>query len=171
MKIENNSQLELFTHIKHGGVDQKGGSFFTAMRSYEKNIVLIICFIVTAIIAFSFGVEKGKSSFLKIEPLVKTDAPVMQPSTGQQNNAETKTPVTSSPLQRYAIQVASYKNVKYAQQEAGVLKKKGIVATVTAKGRYYVLYAGNFTTREEARFLLSEINKQKRYAGARIGRL
>ena len=69
MDREENIQLDLFSQ---SGRPQEQSSpermrLFSYIRSYEKNILLIIGIVVTGIICFSIGVEKGKRiSALKI---------------------------------------------------------------------------------------------------------
>ena len=50
----------------------------------------------------------------------------------------------------YTIQVASYKDMKFAQLEAVNLKAKGWETQAIQKGSYVILCVGNFATRQEA---------------------
>ncbi len=179
MKTENNSQLELFGDIKGalGQAPQKRGSFFGRMQGYEKKVLLVICFIVVAIAAFSLGVEKGK----KITPevnlvaaktqVVLPEAPEKQAPALMRKEDSVNPKEAKSPLERYTIQVASYKTARYAQQEAEEFRKKGLTPLIITKGVYTVLYVGNFPDQEAAKSALSELKRQKRYAGSMVRRL
>ena len=50
----------------------------------------------------------------------------------------------------YTIQVASYKDVQYAQMEEVGLKKKGYETLILTKGDYSILCVGRFTNKDEA---------------------
>jgi hypothetical protein len=169
MKTENNPQLELFNDIKGTlqPVPQKRPSFFSYMRGYEKKILTIIAFMVVAISAFSLGVEKGKNTTHDL-PLaaLKTQGalPVLKDNIS-------KPAQVNNLVQRYAIQVASYKTARYALEEAKAFKAKGLTSMIITKGSYSVLYVGNFSDQETAKSTLAELKKQKRYAGSTIRRL
>jgi cell division protein FtsN len=140
------------------------------MRSYEKTVLLLISFIVTAIVTFCLGVERGKALNPKVAqaPLLPATTAVAKPEAVIQKQP---LPQTQPQAERYTIQVASYKSAKYAQEEAQRLKKQGFSTAIIAKGAYTVLYVGNFSNKEEAREFLNEIKKQKRYADSTIRRL
>lgn len=169
MKIENNSQLELFSQPRAGAYSPvaRKKTALGYMRSYEKTVLLLIGFIVTAIVAFCLGVEKGRAVSAQ-RPL----SPVAQAITKQETPIQIKNPLPEqAPPEKYTIQVASYKSARYAQEQAQLLKKQGLNTAIIAKGAYTVLYVGNFSNQEQAREFLSEMKKQKRYADAKIRRL
>ncbi len=161
------SQLELFSQIKvAGGMKSQGPvTFFTYIRNYEKNILLAISFLITGIISFCLGVERGKqitvykdSSYfdLAAKPLQQTESkPTLIPA---KENASA-----------YTIQVASYLTMQHAQKEAEALKKKGFTTLILSKGKYNVLCVGNFASKENAHSILGEL--KKRYQDCLIRRL
>lgn len=192
MDKENNSQLELFSQAKAYG-DRKSGathkSFLGYIRGYEKTSLMIIAFIITVIVSFSLGVEKGKKTqlansgtrldlALKIQQpvAVKTAALPAQPS---------KLPVPQPVLEKrnvipqqesqeyihnnYTIQLASYQNKTSAQKEAEGLKKRGLTPLIVSKGKFSVLCVGNFPNKKTAESLLVEL--KKRYRDCLIRRL
>ena len=59
---EENIQLDLFSQSgkPEAQISPERARFFSYIRSYERNILLIIGIAVTGIICFSIGVEKGK---------------------------------------------------------------------------------------------------------------
>ena len=70
---------------------------------------------------------------------------------------------------RYVIQVASYLKESMAEREKRYLKKKGLSAEVSKKGKYLVLYVGEFNTRENAEKMKTSL--RKRYGDCFIRRL
>jgi len=117
--------------------------FFLRVRGYEKVLLLVMGLVLTSIISFSLGVEKGKSSSRE-----KHDLSVQS---------------------GYTIQVATFKNKQLALREAKLLLKEGLVPMVFAKGNYIVLCVGKFSNQESAQPLLIQL--QRTYAGCRIRRL
>lgn len=193
MEKENNPQLELFSQLKQGGADSSKGrlSFFRYMRSYEKVIVNVIILMVTGIISFSLGVEKGKrivrkdstayielalkakeERIVRAEVLVDKKLPLASavPAVLQVPRVIMPLPqaaqaIKSDPLlAKYSIQVASYEARLHAEKAAKKLKSKGMAASVVSKGRFSVLYVGNFSDKVSANTVLTELKKQYRDA-------
>lgn len=69
----------------------------------------------------------------------------------------------------FTIQLASYKTKVNAQKEAKALKAKGLNPLVLPKGKMTILCVGNFTNKETAQPLLTQLRKS--YADCRIRRL
>ncbi|MCX5701538.1 MAG: SPOR domain-containing protein [Candidatus Omnitrophica bacterium] len=188
MEREAPSQLELFSQVKDYGEKnaKKGESFFSYMRNYEKQIILLICFFITAVASFALGIEKGKRltaiesadtrfdtakkiDALAIEKLVK-----MQParpdnaritkeitSTKQTDKPSlTEQPKASFPIGGYTIQVASYRTKDSAEKEALVLRKRGFSPLVLSKGSFSIVCVGNFNNKKETEPLLSKLRVQ-----------
>ena len=81
---------------------------------------------------------------------------VVQPATST-GSAVAAIPVVTAPVafnavgaKPYTIQVASYKDMKFAQREAANLKARGWETQAIQKGSYVILCVGNFATRQEA---------------------
>jgi len=140
------SQFELFSPDDNGGqyrLPQAKGSFFLRIRGYEKATLLVMGLVLTAIIAFSLGVEKGK----RFSPA--------------KNGAIAEGGFT--------IQVATFKDKQLALVQAKLLQKEGLTPMVFAKGNYIILCVGKFSNQESAQPLLIQL--QRTYAGSRIRRL
>ena len=117
--------------------------FFLRIRGYEKIMLLIMGLVLTSIISFSLGVERGKQVI------------------GDKNNTTGQA--------GYTIQVATFRNKQLALSEAKLLIKEGLTPMVFAKKDYIVLCVGKFSNQESAQPLLIQL--QRTYAGCRIRRL
>ena len=164
MNEKSSSQLELFSQSgahrgRRAGI---GNSFLRRIWAYEKTILMTMGFIITAMVAFSLGVEKGR------QPVMQADRPKLIPEQ-QQPLVERKPAAVIPSPQNYTIQLASYKSKTSAQKEADSLKKKGLSPLIVSKGRYAVLCVGSFSDKENAKALLAELEKQ--YRGCFIRRI
>ena len=161
MEKEGNSQLELFSQSPEAQ-DFKANAanpFLKRIWNYEKTILIIIALLVTGIIAFSLGVEKGKSIVAPAPQLIVRKEEVVkqaQALSAQQPGA-------------FTIQVASFKAKANALKEAEFIKKQGLAVMLFSKGGYFILCAGNFPTKEAA--LASVTGLNKRYGNCQIRRL
>ena len=193
MESPNYSQLELFSQAnKHSASRHIASeSFLSRIRAYEKIIFILMGFMITAIVAFSLGVEKGRkiaalrqearfdtankkqpvTQAAVVNTLAKSPqaAPVIKPQGLTQKPVEAAPVKPVDSLQNYAIQLASYKNRSSAQKELDLLNKKGFSALMMTKGAYTVLYVGKFSDKETAKAKLSEL--EKRYHGCFIRRI
>jgi hypothetical protein len=172
-------QLELFSEGQNSYLPTKprGFSFLTYVRGYEKVILLIITFTITGIISFSLGVEKGKSLAMKRLPeeevYHKQATAVAQPRVipPEQVQKEPESAPKQNTPDGYTVQLASYQSKVSAQKEAELLKKMGHSPLILSKGKYMVLCVGNFPSQQEAKSLLSQFEKGKRYKGCYVRRL
>ncbi|MCX5669328.1 MAG: SPOR domain-containing protein [Candidatus Omnitrophica bacterium] len=139
-------QSELFSSPDSSG-QYKGqlpkNPFFLRMRGYEKVMLLIMGLVLTSIIFFSLGVERGKRIVVS------------------KNN--------STDQLGFTIQVATFKNKQLALREVQLLLKEGLTPLAFAKGGYIVLCVGKFSNQVSAQPLLIQL--QRTYAGCRIRRL
>ena len=76
-----------------------------------------------------------------VHPIVPTGVTASTPLVSTAASPQTKP---------FTIQVASYKDVKYAQKEADVLKRKGFATVILPKGTYSIVCVGKFATSDEA---------------------
>lgn len=181
MEKVNNSQLELFSKTPGYARDktQASGSFLSYIWKYEKTILVSIFFIITSIISFSLGVEKGKKmTALRISPnfdmadktktksrsAVVDSVSVMDTKPDIQPRAVEKTLI-----QGYTIQVATFRTKTYAEREADSLRKKGLSSLVLSKGSFIIVCVGNFPDQKQAQPLLTKLKKE--YLGCYIRRL
>jgi septal ring-binding cell division protein DamX len=195
MEKKGHTQLELFSQGKAvaGLMPHARHSFLGFIWNYEKAILVIVGFIITAMVSFALGVERGK----KIITLKSRPRPFM--ASGEEATQQASAPV-ARPAQvkpepqikppppaireeelaapavlaketagSYTIQVASFKQEASAQEEMNSLKKKGLVASIVSKGKYLIVCVGNFVQKDEAKNLLSEL--KKRYQDCFIRRL
>jgi cell division septation protein DedD len=197
------SQFELFPATTENLNDaKKGGYLFKDLTlSLENIIVVCIIFVMILVLAFSFGVEKGRRfdqaneySVKKVIPVVKTRMPESSLTTIQNNVAPiTRTGTRSALTQpiypdpglqtrqtiekalsgvpqaietsqpempaktlkndlfgQYTIQVASFKEEKYARQEAMKLKQNGHDIFIMPKGQHSIVCVGKFGKKNEA---------------------
>lgn len=192
MERQNNSQLELFSQTSDSaGLKSRtlNSSFLAYIWGYEKTILIIIGIMITSVISFSLGVEKGRKISLsnnsqRLDVALKTEtrtkAAATKQVTRQQQPVEplkqtekqniSEEPKVKELIQAYTIQLASYKTRGFAEREAQALKKEGLPPPVVlSKGGYAVLCVGNFSSKQAAQQLLSEL--KKRYQDCRIRRL
>lgn len=177
-----NNQFELFAQTKH---DQQkkgassGRSFLFHIKNHERMLLVITGMIITGIISFSLGVEKGKKiTALKSDSrmdvaLKKSPIPEVKKivkSLAVEKNKETAAEKPALPEKEgYAIQLACYKTDSYANKEAAVLKERGLTPIIQKKGEYTVLSVGAFPNMESATLVLPKL--KKRYQGCYIRRL
>lgn len=182
MERQTNSQLELFSESSSDSSlrvrPDSGNNFFKRVRGYEKVILLIIAILVTGIVSFSFGVERGKRVVLsaKIKPIeivkVESASPPVVPEVPQvmvKKEPLLKVAPAEAVKGTFTIQVASFKTKGNAVKEAEAFKKKGLVTQIINKGNYSILCVGNFPNKETAQPLLSELSR--RYKSCYIRRL
>ncbi|MFA6217043.1 MAG: SPOR domain-containing protein [Candidatus Omnitrophota bacterium] len=191
MAQEETNQLELFS--KEKGTQalkaSASGSLLTSLWNYEKLIFLIIGFIVSGLVCYCLGVERGKKIArfnigtpvelavpLKDEPIlqenipprtveVQADATLASKKRPPSVTNELAMNITTAPKNsnsKFTIQIASYKQKLSAQKEATQLKKKGFTTTVIPLNGYSVICVGSFSNKEKAKSLLTEIRKQYR---------
>jgi len=195
MEKEENIQYDLFSQSARAKADisPERLRFLSFIRSYEKNIILIIILAVTGIVCFSIGVEKGKRiSALRpvsnigvmsdAQPKVVIAKTVLTPTNALQAKQFQPLPIVNTNVilpqnvkrnveltGNYTIQLASYRSMASAQKEAELLKKKGFASLVIPKGNYTILCVGKFPSKETAQSLLVQLTK--RYQGCHLRRL
>ncbi len=177
MGQEETTQLELFSkdNSTQALKTSSSGSLFTTLWNYEKLIFLIIGFIVTGVVCYCLGVERGKNiaRLNIVTPAELTSPAAVQPEI-QQNlapltvegqadiniaskklspSATLEKPKYSAPPKntgtKFTIQIASYKQKSSAQKEAAQLKKKGLPTTVIPLNGYSVICIGSFSDKEK----------------------
>lgn len=188
---KNNVQLELFSQNKRSESEKKTASvaFLNYICGYEKTVLVLIAFIITAVIFFCLGVEKGKNlavknadSHLDMASAVEPGKPQITVQTTSQQLIQSKPDVQQEdilkplprekkdkavkPIQKqqdmgnYTIQIATYQTRANAQKEADILKKKGLSALVLSKNAYTILCVGRFLDKRTAKTTLVELKKK-----------
>jgi hypothetical protein len=169
-KKEGYSQLELFSQSGDNAANKGvSRSFLIRIWGYEKVILIAIALLVTAIISFSIGVERGKNlAARRINLRIDVASNKAAPGSATQLATASKQPVTLTPQksESYAIQLATFGTKTLAQKEIELLRKKGYAPLVISKGKYIILYVGNFSNKELANKVLGEF--KKRYSDCRI---
>ncbi len=122
--------------------------------SYENAIFLIICFILSSIIFFSIGVEKGKRDVSSTEKESKQDA----------SSAKTEVDIEEQRIENktgdiYVIQLAAFKTKGSAEDEMNKLRKQGYKADIKKSGYYYQVYIGGFEDKNSAQKITNELKK------------
>jgi len=179
MERKTGTQLELFSKEGESQDFSKTKNtvpFFKRIRAHEKIILILSSIIITGIIAFSLGVEKGKRLRFSenVKPVIPQDTvaapvkeevkaaplPISQVSIAQTSLIE---------KQNYIIQIASYKTRVSAQKEANNLKKRGFTPLLFTNGEYIAVCVGSFINKEAAQSALLKLKKY--YKGCYIRRM
>ena len=159
--------MELFQEARDSAGFKAGhpaNPLSTQIWKYEKAILIILAILVTGIIAFSLGVEKGRqltplaqsTAVQRVKPLETT---ALAQTIIKKEVMLKQAPVAIQQQGVFTIQVASFKTKANAQKEAEMLKQKGLTTLFLARGGYTILCVGNFPNKETAQPLLSELNK------------
>ena len=170
MERQTNPQLELFSQSNEAGNFNTGARnpIMERIWSYEKTILILLAILITGIVAFSVGVEKGKRTVLN-DRQPKVLAQVAPQNTAPKAAPAVKKEEVIVKQGAYTIQVATFKTRANAQSEAEVLKKKGFSPALFTRGGYIVLCVGNFPNKETAQPLVKELSK--RYGSCQVRRL
>jgi len=181
MNINGHSQFELFPkksdHFS-GESSRRGAQIKDLTLSVENIIVLCIILVMTWVLFFSFGVERGRRLVLNVQtsaPLAQLPSPeavpepiAMEVPIAATVVTETTVPITVEgatekeviqvPVEKvltdndlFTIQVASYKQDSAAQREAKRLSESGYEIFVLPKGSYRIVCVGKFAEKEQAK--------------------
>jgi len=198
MNKENYSQLDLFHETKNQASRNIPSriSLWAYAKNHERVLLLAISFLITAVAAFSVGVEKGKNITTTravkasgLDMAMQEGAPQLlrnktRPAAGEVTLTLKKAPAIQ-PMDNksialankpqgvsasgYTIQLATYRSKSYAQSEASNLKKKGLSPIVLSKKGFTILCVGSFSDKASAQTVLSDM--KKRYPDCIIRRL
>jgi len=192
------SQFELFpsTAGKHSETIKSERKLKDLTLTPENIIVLCIIFVMTAVLFFSIGVEKGKvkTKASSKDILLETEKTKLSDSTSKKTQSKqsdeqkdlTQTGDTrNSDKQKkqsldvpkeltpqddhYTIQVASFRLEKNAKREAMNLDDFGVETFVLPKGSHSIVCVGKFPQREMAKKFLSKL--RSRYKDSLVRRL
>ncbi|HEC69375.1 MAG TPA: SPOR domain-containing protein [Candidatus Omnitrophica bacterium] len=167
------NQLSLFQEPKK---ERKRITF-----SVDKLYIFSILLVLSLVISFSLGVERGKAIRLKNSPvkedknvgIIKKDIKIHKPQLPQENKSLKIKEAPKEDIKEkeifYSIQLATYTKKEIAEAEAKKLKRKGLNPLLLKKGKYLVLCVGKFRTKEEAKNLLA--NLKKRYTDCFLRKL
>ena len=184
------SQFELFPNTGGSEIPQPKARLFSSSLnlSMENVMVVGVAVIMSMVLSFSFGVEKGKRT-TRLQTAVMPDvsqpeqavtAPMADsgkktaPVAGDVSPAPSDTPETGTGVlaalppggteknvdKVYTIQVASFKREEQAQRLATTLQQKGYdAAMVVPKGSYSIVCVGKFSNHTEAKDFSRKLKK------------
>ncbi|MEK6714471.1 MAG: SPOR domain-containing protein [Candidatus Omnitrophota bacterium] len=151
------TQLELFTPSDSEILLKKNthNIFFEKLAVYEKNIILVVCFMVIFIIAYALGIEKGKHVNLTENRNILPQVPVSSVTIAPQPAVKT----TPARQDAYTVQVASFKNRSLAEKEKLSLEKRGIQAYLLSKNQFVIVCVGSFKNEGTAQLSLKQLKR------------
>jgi septal ring-binding cell division protein DamX len=141
-------------------------------------ILLIVVIILLFVIAFSWGMERGrrltlgalakeagsqeektKAEALKTKKIRETEEKKEEEKNSKDLQEKRSNAAAKTEHKLYRIQVASFYKLSSANQEAKELKDKGYSVKIGKKGKYSVVYVGNFNDKKEAEKKLKKLKK------------
>lgn len=193
MEKQEYSQLDLFNKAEEGAssAQRLSGTFLSYIRTYERLVLMLIGIVITGVVCYCVGVEKGKhialtqvNSNLDIAYQNKTIAPrqdivqaaprvspvrvlpaVIQPV--KVVPAKVNQPVLVAKAVQpakglYTIQIGTYEGKVSAQQELSALKQQGLLPVLRPSGKYIVVSVGNFPDQATAKSVLTQLKRKYR---------
>ena len=162
MRFHDKTETDLFEHAQASDKKIRKKTRFllpslknTITISYENFIFIAIGFVMSCIIFFSLGVEKGRQDVnhkekpKKVETKVSVKKEIIIPEKIIFEKKET--------TGDYIIQLAAFKKRESAKEEVDRLKKNGYKPGIRKSGSYYQLYIGGFNKRQAAEDLLGKL--------------
>lgn len=153
-------QLQIFSEDKEIK-KTKSSSLMALLFRYEKRIKLFIIFIISLLIVYSIGVERGKKSIeaKREKELVSAEYEEIKTIAPKEVKIEEIKPKKdeTQKIKGYIIQVATYKKDISAKKEAMNLKKKGYQSFTKRVGDFVIVYVGNFQSKDEAKISLKRL--------------
>lgn len=168
-KFQHKGERDLFEQFQGGDVNLRKKTRFILPRlrksvefSYENVIFLAIAFIMSSLIFFSLGVEKGRrekaqTSLEREEKTIRSET-VEQIAEKEDERPEPQKPAVRRPRGGYVIQLAAFTNAASAEEEASNLKREGYPAEIKKSGSYYQVFLGGFADRKEAEGVLRNLS-------------
>ena len=190
MENQEYSQLDLFNKTGNGesSAQRLSGTFLSYIRTYERLVLMLIGIVITGVVCYCVGVEKGKHIALSqtnlnldiaaaTQPARTAPQAMRQPAQAVPVRVNQPVTVTKAVPQAvpqavsqavpaaagaFTIQVASYSGKATAQQEIADLKKQGMLPVLKASGKYTVLCVGSFPDQATAKSLLTQLKRKYR---------
>jgi len=185
INLHKQSQFELFSG-SGDNVHPPGRAFYVfrdLMVSMDNLVVICIVCLMSWVLFFSMGVERGKKVAVAAEGDEKVisgqteKSDIMEPSVGVSGVVEEKAHTEAAPIEPqevlplpeelknaiesgYTIQVASFKTEKNAHKEATKLTSVGHDSFVVSKGTYSIVCVGKFSGKGEAKEYANKIRGQ-----------
>ncbi|VAX37802.1 hypothetical protein MNBD_UNCLBAC01-1506 [hydrothermal vent metagenome] len=187
-KFNNPAQFELFPETSPISKKKEKPRYILKdlTLSVENIIVVSIIFVMSLVLFFAFGVERGKNvaqvfpeekktvemQTVKMVDVQNSVSPakikIIEPKVIQAVDIPQKDvvddnifPIEENALEEgYTIQVASFKLEKSARREATRLKDAGHDTFVIPKGSYSIVCVGRFVQREEAKAFSNQLKNR-----------
>jgi cell division septation protein DedD len=170
----------------------------TLTLSTENLVILVILAIMIGLFSFSIGVERGRvlaAQALDEKAAAAWSVGGRRLTAQTLNMPQVSKPVLASPMvkpvgnaglihsvkpaaapvsnsfvsgNKWTVQVATYKNENYAQQEALGLKAKGYPTFIVKSKDFYLVCVGQFGSQAQAGSLFAKI--QAKYQGSQVRR-
>jgi len=133
--------------------------------SEEKVSLFLLIFLFALALTYIGGYRRGKLYRQESESNVTFPNIVVKSDSEETAGSEKIIPEESShqkaedPGAEYTIQVVTYKNLSYADAEKEKLENLGYSAYLSDEGRYKIVYAGQYRSRNEADKSLNQLKK------------
>lgn len=127
--------------------------------TYENIIFLVMGLIISCVIFFSLGVEKGRQDIARVNIKDKKEEELVDFSRNIEAG-EQKTEDREVRREGYVIQLAAFKTQESAEREQGSLKESGYDACIKKSGDYYQLYVGRIDSMEKAQNLQRRLKEK-----------
>jgi len=154
-------QLQIFSEDKTIKEQKPTSNFIALLSNYEKRIGFFIVFIISLLVVYSVGIERGKRSVQIRKELIPVKTEEIKSLPPKKEEIQE--------IKGYIIQVATYKKDPYAEKEMINLKKKGFSSFTRKNGDFVVVYVGNFQSKDDALTSLKKL--KKRYSDCFIRKL
>lgn len=151
-------QLQIFPEDKEIK-ETKSSNLINLLSKYEKRIKLSIIFIISLLITYSIGIEKGKKIMQaeRKENLISAEYKEPKLITPEEIREIESKKDEIQEVKGYIIQVATYRKIPHAEKEVKNLKKKGYQSFTKKIGDFIVVYVGNFQSKDEAKIYLKRL--------------
>ena len=128
----------------------------------EQLLMVSIVFILLLCGVFFLGVLRGKSlrQGMAAAPVYRSEPPAAAVRTLKPNVAAllpgpVSAPAPAAPAvsadKPYTIQLVTYRKREYAEAELNTVRKMGFSGFIVQKGEYFLVYAGQYASKEEAK--------------------
>ena len=157
-------QLKLFDYQEEKKRDIK--ERYKITLTLDKLIIISIAIFLLTVVSYSVGVIQGKKETLigktnvsedEIEE-IKVVKPQVISQTEEKNSSQGDR--SSEGKKVYTIQVATYLQRSIAYREKKKLEKQGFPVNISSKGKYLVIFVGNYSNEKEARKVMNVLKKK-----------
>lgn len=137
--------------------------------SEEKIAFLVLLFLGVGIGGYLLGYKIGVEKSAVVSYTPSGEAESLQGSTKNNQTQdivpqETSSPQPDRPEYKYLIQLVAYKNRDYAEAERKKLQRQGYDVIIKDAGKWSIVYAGYYDSKEEAEKVLKKLREEYRDA-------